>query len=333
MNTTAIRFKPDYFLLAMLGAVVLAVLYPALGAGDGPLQLAMVTQLGIALVFFLHGANLSRASLHSGLQNWRLHLFVQLATYALFPLIGFVVVGLGRGLMPFDLLLGFFYLCALSSTISSSVALTAMAKGNVPASIFNATLSGLLGMFITPLLVGVVVATSGESIAVGAAILDILLTLLLPFALGHGLRPLLMTWLARHKSAVGRLDRAVIVLIVYAAFCESTAAGVWSKYGFGMIALVIALTGVLLLAVVGLTTAASRRLGFSVEDEITAVFCGSKKSLANGVPIANVLFVGHPALGIIVLPLMIYHQLQLLLCTWLARRYAARTRAGSDVTI
>ena len=324
----AVRFKPDYFLLAMLVAVVLAALWPQLGTGDGPLHLGVVTQLGIALVFFLHGANLSRASLRSGLQNWRLHVFVQASTYGLFPAIGFAVVWLGRGLMPFDLLLGFFYLCALCSTISSSVALTAMAKGNVPASIFNATLSGLLGMFLTPILVGLVVATSGERIPLGAAILDIVLTLLLPFALGHVLRPLLLNFLMRYKSLIGTLDKAVIVLIVYAAFCESTAAGVWSRYGIELIALVVAMSSVLLLAVIAFTTWLARRLGCSVEDDITAVFCGSKKSLANGVPIANVLFPGHPALGVIVLPLMIYHQLQLLLCTWLARRYAARGSSG-----
>jgi sodium/bile acid cotransporter 7 len=316
--------KIDGFVLAMLAAVTLATLYPPLGVRGGVLHLEVVTQIGIALIFFLHGADLSTASLKEGVQNWRLHVFVQLSTYALFPLIGFVVVALTRAWLPFDLLLGFFYLCALSSTISSSVAMTAMARGNLPGAIFNATLSGLLGMFITPLLVGVLVSTHGQQIPLRESIIDILLTLLLPFALGQLARPWLKAPLARHKALVTRADRSVIVLIVYAAFCESAQAGLWTHYGTGVIGLVFVMTGLLLALVITLTTRWSRRLGFSREDEIAAVFCGSKKSLANGIPIANVLFAGHAALGLIVLPLMVYHQLQLILCTVLARRYAAR---------
>ena len=323
-TVSRLRFKPDGFLLAMLGAVALAALYPAPGAAGGFLHMGAVTGVGIALVFFLHGADLSTDSLKVGVKNWRLHLFVQAATFLLFPLIGFGVVMSMRRALPFELLLGFFYLCALSSTISSSVALTAMAKGNVPGAIFNATLSGLLGMFITPILVGLVVSTHGQALPVAQAILDIVIKLLLPFAVGHLSRPLLAAWMARHKSLLNRVDRGVIVLIVYGAFCQSAQAGLWSSYGAGQTGLVVLMTAVLLLVVLASTTRLSRALGFSTQDEIAAVFCGSKKSLANGIPIAKVLFAGSPALGMIVLPIMVYHQLQLFLCTLLARRYAAR---------
>lgn len=324
MGVSKWRFKPDGFLVAMLSAVALAALYPDPGVSGGVLHMDVLTSAGIALVFFLHGADLSLESLKVGVKNWRLHIFVQAATYVLFPLIGLAAVAALRGLVPFDLLLGFFYLCALSSTISSSVALTGMAKGNVPGAIFNATLSGLLGMFITPLLVGLLVSTHGQALPVGRAILDILFKLLLPFAVGHLLRPLLKPFLTRYKKLLNRVDRGVIVMIVYGAFCESTKAGLWSSYGFGVTGLVILMTALLLVVVLVLTTKLSRSLGFATEDEIAAVFCGSKKSLANGIPIAKVLFAGFPALGMIVLPIMVYHQLQLIACTFLARKYAAR---------
>ena len=282
----------------------------------------VIIPVGVALVFFLHGANLSLENLKTGVKNWRLHLFVQASTFVFIPLIGFAVVVVLRGVVPFDVLLGFFYLCALPSTISSSVALTAMARGDVAAAVFNATLSGLIGMFMTPLLVGILVQGSDQAISIAESIIAILTKLLLPFVAGHLMQPLLKPVLARFKTILNRLDRGVIVLIVYASFCDSTQAGLWSDYGVEMIALVAVMTGLLLLLVVSATARASRLLGFPREVEITAVFCGSKKSLANGIPMAKVLFASHPALGIIVLPIMLYHQLQLMLCTYLARRYA-----------
>lgn len=319
--------KPDSFLLAMLSAVVLALLFPAIGASSGPLHLEKITQAGVSVVFFLHGAALSRQSLHAGVKNWRLHVFVQACTYLLFPLIGVALVLLGRPVFPPELLLGLFYLCALSSTLSSSVAMTAMAHGNVAGAIFNATLSSLLGMVLTPFLVSLMASTSGHGLPWQDAVLSIALQLMLPFGLGQLMRPLVGGWLGRHKRLVHVVDRGVIVLIVYSSFCDSTQAGLWSHYHWQTLAATVLLTGVLLLLVLWLTTLASRALGFSLPDEIAAVFCGSKKSLATGIPIAKLLFGAHPSLGLIVLPIMFYHQIQLLVCTVLARRYAARVAA------
>ncbi|MET0380048.1 MAG: bile acid:sodium symporter family protein, partial [Spongiibacteraceae bacterium] len=280
---------------------------------------------GVMLVFFLHGANLAPKNLRQGITNWRLHVFVQGATYVLFPLLGALMFFGGRNFLPTDLLLGLFYLCALPSTITSSVAMTALARGNIAGAVFNATLSGLIGMLITPALMSVVMNTAGHTLPLLPSILGVMQTLLLPFICGQLLRPLLVNLLTRWKSVVTLLDRAVIVLIVHASFCESSKAQVWSSYPVASMLLLFAITAVLLIVVLYLTTQFARALGFSREDEIAAVFCGSKKSLANGMPMANVLLAGHAGLGVLVLPMMIYHQLQLLVCSVLAQRYAARS--------
>ena len=316
--------KLDPFLLSLLAAVVIGLVFPGPGADAGVLHMPVVTNIGIAAIFFLHGAALAPKNLAAGARNWKLHLFTQLTVFALFPLIGVLVILATRAVVPLDLLTGFFYLCALSSTVSSSVALTAMAGGNVAGAVFNATLSGLLGMFLTPMLAGIMAHTSGGTMPLGKAILDICIKLLLPFVLGQLARPVLGGFLQKHKQATTLVDRSVIVLIVYASFCQSTRTGVWSQHGMGMITLVAVITALLLIVALALTVRFARLLRLSHEDEIAGVFCGSTKSLANGIPIAKVLFASQPGIGLIVLPLMVYHPLQLVACTWLARRYAGR---------
>lgn len=319
--------KIDGFLIAMLCAIGLALLAPQLGAGGGPLHIDALTQVGIAAVFFLHGAELSPKALKDGAANWRLHLFVHASTFVLFPALGFFIFTLGRGVLSDAVRLGVFYLCVLSSTISSSVAMTSLGRGNVPAAVFDATLSGLLGMVLTPLLMGLVSVSGAHALPLLPAIAGVAIKLLAPFAAGHLLRPVVGALVHRNKRFVTRADRSVIVLIVYGAFCDSTAGGLWSRYGAGTIAEVFVLVGALLALVLTATTLGARALGFSHEDEVTAVFCGSKKSLANGAPIAKVLFGATPEMGMLLLPLMLYHQLQLIVCSVLAKRYAVRAEA------
>lgn len=317
--------KLDGFLVAMLAVVGFAFAWPELGATGGPLPLSLITSVGISVVFFLHGAGLSRAALTTGATNWRLHLFIQSSTFVLFPVLGIVLLFTTASILPSEARIGIFFLCALCSTISSSIALVAMARGNVSAAVFNASLSGIIGMVATPLLMAPVVDVhlAGQQPVLNS-IVEIAVKLLLPFGLGHMLRPLLADHLAKRKKWVGRLDRGVILAIVYASFCQSTADGLWSRYDPTTIALIAGLVTLLLLFVLTLTRSLARLFGFNREDEITAVFCGSKKSLANGAPIAQTLFGGNPAMGMIVLPLMIYHQLQIVVCTLIAQRYARR---------
>ncbi|MEM5517689.1 bile acid:sodium symporter family protein [Henriciella sp. AS95] len=319
------KFIPDRFVLLMIGAVILALIFPQLGTSDGPLRLGTVTEWGIALVFFLHGANLDRQKLVTGLKNWRVHLLIQTTTFVVFPILGLILYFSLRQTLPEFLLLGFFFVAALPSTVSSSVAMTALARGNVPVAVFNATLSGLLGMIITPALMSIVTATGETNFSVLDAMVDIAITLLLPFILGQLARPLIKTLLVKYKSITSKIDRGVILLIVFSSFAESTAGGVWSQFSLVEFVVTIALVLVFLGLAFSYTIFASKRLSLPLDDESATVFCGSTKSLANGAPIAQILFAGNPSLGLIMLPLMLYHQLQLMACAVMAQRYARKT--------
>jgi sodium/bile acid cotransporter 7 len=321
------RLARDRFLLGMISAVALATLAPEVGRSGGPLHADALADVGIFAIFFLHGADLSLEQLRAGVSRWRLHLFVQAFTFCVFPLLWVAFRAVAGRAVPPDLMLGFFYLCALSSTITSSVAMTALARGNVPGAIFNATLSSLLGVFLTPLLVSLVFAGSGEPLAVGQAMRKIAALVVLPLAAGQILRPLLGGWLMRHRRGRSAVDRGVVLFIVYVSFCDSVAGGLWTDHGGWTIAKAAGGSALLLAAVLVLTRRAARWLRFDREDEIAAVFCGSKKGLAAGMAMAKVLFGAHPAIGVIVLPIMLYHQLQLLVCSILAERYATRAAA------
>jgi sodium/bile acid cotransporter 7 len=318
------RLARDWFLLGMLAAVLLASLFPAVGRTGGLIHAEKVTDFGIALVFFLHGVGISFTNLKAGMLRWPVHLTVQAFTFALFPLLYYPFNALFHEVVPPGLMLGFLYLCVLPSTISSSVALTAVARGNVPAAIFNATLSSLLGIGLTPLLVSLMAHSHGEGLPLLATVIGLTKLLLLPLVVGQLLRPWLAGWLKRYQTITGKVDKVVILLLVYAAFCDSVAAGLWTHYGIGVIAITLLGAALLLAVVLGLSTWAARRLGFNKEDEITTVFCGSKKTLASGVPMAKLLFGANPYLGLIVLPIMFYHQLQLFTCSMLAERYGRR---------
>lgn len=317
------RLLPDTFTLALLGTVLLATMLPL--AGSAAQELDRFTDWAIAVLFFLHGARLPREAIVAGLLHWRLHLLILACTFLLFPLLGLALKPLDGGLLTPELYLGVLFLCALPSTVQSSIAFTSMAGGNVPAAVCAAALSSLLGVFLTPLLMGVLAGAQGGMADPLHAVGAIMLQLLAPFIIGHLLRPWLAGWVERQRALLRYTDQGTVLLVVYGAFGASVNEGLWRTTSIGAL-LAVALISVVLLAIAmpGITWLA-RRLGFSREDEIPIVFCGSKKSLASGVPIAKVLFTGG-SLGAIVLPIMVYHQLQLIVCAMVARRYAQRAR-------
>jgi sodium/bile acid cotransporter 7 len=319
------KLKPDWFLIGMVAATILAWAVPEPGAAGGWMHPEVVTKAGVALIFFLHGVALSFGAMRAGVLNWRLHLLVQGFTFLVFPLIGFGLVALLDGRVAPDLRLGVFFLCALPSTVSSSVAMTATARGNVAGAVFNATLSSLIGIFLTPLWVAVVMKTSGQSVPLGPVILDLLRWLVLPLAVGQALHPWFGELAARHKAKIGLVDRGTILLLVYTSFCDSFKAGIWSGHGSGQVVLVGLVCTALFVLVLGLTAGAARVLGFPRADRSAAIFCGSKKTLASGVPMAKLIFATHPGLGLILLPIMIYHPLQLIVCGVLASRWGRET--------
>ncbi len=315
------RLHIDPYLLAIVGTVALASVLPARGevaTGFGHASAGV-----IGLLFFLYGARLSREAVWQGFAHWRLHAVILASTFVLFPLLGLAARVFTPSLLSPELYLGLLFLCALPSTVQSSIAFTSIAGGNVPAAVCAASASSLLGILATPLLVGLLMRAHG-GVSLGG-VEGIVLQLLVPFLAGQVARRWIGGWLARNARLTGLVDRGSILLIVYAAFSEGVVSGIWQQIDLRSLAAVMVLDMVLLGLVLAITTLASRWLGFSREDEIAVVFCGSKKSLASGVPMLNVLFPAH-AVGLMVLPLILFHQVQLMVCATLARRYAARPR-------
>lgn len=316
------QWKRDWFFIGMLVAALLAWAYPAAGAQGGWLYPEILTKVGVALIFFLHGMSLSFEAMKQGAMNWRLHALIQIAVFLLFPAIGLVLMYLTKGWLSNDLRLGLFYLCALPSTVSSSIALTAAAGGNVPGAVFNATLSSLLGIFLTPLWIKLVWQESGASMPLGAIVLDLTLWLVLPLIIGQILRKWLAAWAKRNKSWIGVVDRLTILLLIYTSFCDSFVFGVWTKHGPIAVVASAVISVVLFYFVLYVLGIVCDRLRFNREDRIAALFCGSKKSMATGVPMAQLMFGANPALGLILLPIMIYHPFQLIVCGILANKWS-----------
>jgi len=314
---------PDSYILGLLATVAVASVLPCRGVAAT--LFGWLTDAAIVLLFFLHGAKLSREAVIAGLGHWRLHLLVLACTYALFPLVGLGARALGSGWVEPALLAGVLFLCLLPSTVQSSIAFTSVARGNVAAAVCSASASNLIGIFLTPALVSLLMDAHGAGASL-EAVRTIVLQLLLPFILGHLSRPLTAKWLAKEKRFVGLVDRGSILLVVYTAFSAAVVEGLWKRLSAQDLLAVLVLDVVILALVLTITTLAARKLGFSKEDEIAIVFCGSKKSLASGVPMAGVLFPA-AAVGMMIVPLMLFHQIQLMVCAVLARRYAARLPA------
>lgn len=315
------RYLPDNFTLALVTTVGLASLLPASGSTAHFFE--RLTTVAIGLLFFLHGAKLSREAIVQGVGHWRLHLLVLACTFVLFPALGLALRPVLEPLVTPALYTGVLYLCVLPATVQSAIAFTSLARGNVPAAICSASASTLLGVFVTPLLVGLVVTTGGAASASLDAIGRILLQLMAPFVVGHLLRPWIGAWVKRHASTLTLVDRGSILLVVYTAFSAAVIEGLWKQVSPTALAGLLVVLAVLLAIALTSTTWLARKLGFDKADEVTIVFCGSKKSLASGVPMAHVLFAAS-AVGTIVLPVMLFHQMQLMVCAVLAQRYARR---------
>lgn len=317
--------KLDYFLVGLVLMVLLALVWPTPGMSGGPLHFEYVTTYGVSVVFFLYGLTLSPQKMKAGVMHWRLHLCVQFATFVLFPAILLAVRALVPGLFSDDVWLGFFYVAALPSTVSSSVAMTNIARGNVPAAVFNASLSSLLGVFITPLLMSWYMHSNGIDMPLLPVILKVVMLVLVPIVLGQIARRWLAGWAHRNAFWVKLADRSTILAIVYNSFCDSVAAGVWNA-GDLMLVVRIAVASVALFVIVYLAmNGVCVAMGFNIRDRIACQFCGSKKSLATGVPLAPVMFGHNAALGLIVAPIMVFHFLQLVIVSVLAARFARRT--------
>jgi solute carrier family 10 (sodium/bile acid cotransporter), member 7 len=310
------RLIPDPFLLLLLGTVALATIAPAQGAFAGVVR--ALSTITVVLLFFFHGAKLAREQVLAGVTHWRLHLAIAGSTFLFFPAVGYFGTRALAGIIPAELLTGLLFLTCLPSTVQSSIAFVGLARGNVGAAVAAASASQMLGIFLTPLLMALLASTHGG----GGGLSDIgevALEILVPFLAGHLLRPWIGGWVQRHKPWINYTDRSTILIAVYSAFSAAVLAGIWRQLPIEVIAVLFVICGVLLAIALGFTWLLGGLCGFAREDRIALLFCGTKKSLVQGVPMARVLFPAGQA-GVIVLPLMLFHQMQLMACAVIARR-------------
>jgi solute carrier family 10 (sodium/bile acid cotransporter), member 7 len=320
MTLRAAIARIDPFLLALVATVGVATFVPA--SGEAATAVGGATAVVIGLMFFMHGARLSPRAALAGASHWRLHAMVFFGTFLLFPLFGVAARAAFPGLLSPALWTGVILLTTLPSTVQASIAFTTLGGGNVPAAMCSASASNLLGVFLSPLLCGLLLTGGARGAMSPQAILEIILQLGLPFLLGQLLRPVIGDFVKHHASMLNFVDYGSVLLIVYAAFSHGVADGIWHQIEIRQLVELGLIDAALLAAMMISLTMLSRRLGFSRSDEITIVFCGSKKSLVSGLAIAAILFAGRP-LGLIVLPIMLFHQMQLMVCAAMARRYAA----------
>jgi solute carrier family 10 (sodium/bile acid cotransporter), member 7 len=313
------------FIVALFAAVALAFLFPAPGARDGWLHPDALNNIGVALILFLQGLSMAVERMKAGASNWRLHIIVQAFTFLIFPLVGLLFHLVTRVLWPNEpsaLRDGFLYLCVLPSTVSTSVVLTNVARGNTAGAIFNAALSNILGVLLTPLLVHLLMQASGQTASFAPLLLKITLLTLVPFLIGMSARPFVRPWVDANRRWINIASNGVILFIVYTAFCDSVKNKLWQQYGIGLTLNVLVTIVVLFFSVSFLVWITSKVARLGREDFIAALFCSVKKTLAMGVPLAHLIFGANANLGLILLPIMFYHPFQLFVCGLLASHFS-----------
>lgn len=314
----------DRFTFLLITMVVLATISPI--SGQAAHYFNLLTTIAIAILFFLHGAKLSRQAVIEGMLHWKMHLLVFAFTFIIFPLLGLLAKPVLEPVLGKQLYWGFLFMCFLPSTVQSSIAFTSMAKGNVAGAVCSASFSNIIGMLITPILVSYfILGQSQQGFDPSKSILQITLLLLVPFILGQLLRPYIFPYMVKLPSLVKAFDQGSILMVVYGAFSSAVVAGLWHQVsGLTLLYLTLACS-VLLTLVMLLAWNLPKWLGFQRADQITIFFCSSKKTLASGVPMAQILFIGQP-IGMIVLPIMIFHQIQLMVCGVIANYWSKHTK-------
>lgn len=321
-----------FFLLIMV-MVGLAWLIPEAGSANSPIPLKEVGNVGVAIIFFFYGLKLDPAKLRTGIGHWKMHLLIQATTFLFFP----IVILLLRSMIyavEYDLLwIGAFYMAALPSTVSSSVVMVSIAGGNIPGAIFNASISSLIGIFLTPLWMNLFLSNSTTSASdLSGVILHLCLQVLFPVVAGMLLHQRIGFITTRFKNQLRYFDQAVILLIVFRAFCDSFLNHMFDGYSIMELVILSAFMLLLFLVMLVLMQILSKRMGFSREDRITVIFCGSKKSLVQGAVMGQVLFPEAAAFGIVLLPLMLYHSLQLLAGSILAQQMAQTSNRKAEIS-
>ncbi|MBD0824861.1 bile acid:sodium symporter family protein [Aestuariibaculum marinum] len=321
--------KIDRFVLAIIATIILAYFFPELGSKDSNIPLDLIGSIGIAFIFFFYGLKLSPEKIKHGLKNWKLHVLIQLTTFLLFPVLIILFKGFIKGEEGQMLWLSFLFLAALPSTVSSSVVMVSMAKGNIPAAIFNASISGLIGIVITPLWMGLFSKFAATDFNLGEIYIKLLLEILAPVILGIVLQKYGKRFVQKYQHQLPLFDKSVILLIIYKSYAHSFEDGVFNSLNLLDLSMVFTAILILFFAVYFITGFLSEKLGFNSEDKITAQFCGTKKSLVHGTVFSKILFPSTMPLGLILLPLMLFHALQIFIISIIASKLSRRAATVS----
>jgi solute carrier family 10 (sodium/bile acid cotransporter), member 7 len=321
-------FARNWFVLGLAGATALAFVVPELGARGGPLRPELTTRAGVAAIFFMQGLAIAPAALRLGALSWRLHVAVQLFIFVGFPLAMIALDAAGGRLLPADVRLGFLFMAILPTTISGCVVLTAAAGGNVAGALFNSALANIAGVAITPAWAALLLSARAEALPLVPMVTEIALLLLAPLAAGQLVRPLLRRVWEPDRRWLSMIANAIILFIVFAAISGSVLSGAFVESGWSATLLVAFVVCAIFVAATALAALAGRALRFGYADRAALLFCAPQKTLAAGAPLVQILFAGHAGLGLILLPIMIYHAVQLVGGGVLAQRLVARQHAG-----
>jgi solute carrier family 10 (sodium/bile acid cotransporter), member 7 len=320
MTSKLTKYLPDRFIIGLMLMILLAWLVPEIGGENSFLPLKEIIKYGVALLFFFYGLRLSPEKLVSDLKNWKLHLLIQSVTFIVFPLIVLLFRPFLKGTENEVLWLAVFFLAVLPSTVSSSVVMVSIAKGNIPSAIFNASISGVIGIVITPLWMGIFLTKHAEAFDFVGVIIDLVTTILLPVIAGLFLHRFWGSWATRNNRYLSLYDKSVILSVVYRSFSDSFLNGIFNSISWVELIILTASVIALFFVVLNLTRALTRLMKFNREDSITVIFCGSKKSLMHGSVMAGVIFAGSSAGSIFLVPIMIYHAFQLFYISLVAQK-------------
>lgn len=318
------NIKIDKFVLSIVGIIIIAYFFPQWGMENSNVPINTISTIGISLIFFFYGLKLSPKKMKEGLKNWKLHVLVQASTFLIFPLLVLVFRPFIQNEEQETIWLAFFFLAALPSTVSSSVVMVSMAKGNIPAAIFNASISGIIGIALTPLWMGFFVDSAQTDFDFTEIYIKLIVQIILPVVLGLILQRYLGGFAQKHSSKLTLFDKSIILLIIYKSFAESFSENIFSSVS--LLDLLLLFIAVLVLFTIAffLTGLIARKMQLNKEDEITAQFCGTKKSLVHGTVFSKIIFGKMASIGIILLPLMLFHASQILIISIVASKLAKR---------
>jgi sodium/bile acid cotransporter 7 len=318
------KVKADGFVLSIITVISIAYFFPEWGSKDSSIPLNLVGSIGVSLIFFFYGLKLSPEKIKNGLKNWKLHILVQLSTFLLFPILIIAFYPLINSEQERTIWLAFLFLAALPSTVSSSVVMVSIAKGNIPSAIFNASISGLIGIVITPLWMGLFLKNAATDFNLGSVYLKLITEILVPVILGIALQRFWGKYTQHYSRYLTLFDKSIILLIIYKSFAESFEGNVFNAVRLKDLIQITCAVILLFYIAYFITGYLAKKLGFNKEDAITAQFCGTKKSLVHGTVFSKILFTGAVPMGIILLPLMLFHAIQIFIISIVAAKLSKR---------